>query len=143
MSNPIRILGRLASYHNRGQDLLLNPLAFFLQLIAMSRRARLGKPDNVVQGLVAISQHINSSRFVLRFLTGVANTHALLTQPMSEDKSWLVSNIRTLQRVLNVAYNMAEIPAYVAMVAPMLAAGKYNGVRSSVSCSSFVCISLP
>ena len=126
-------LGTLASFHHRGQDIYLNPLANFIQLAALLRSARLGKTDNVVQGLASISQHINSSRFVLRFLTGAANSHALLTEPIfTQSNSTLVSYIRVLQRILNVGYNLAELPAYVAMVAPMLTAGKYNGVSHSI-----------
>lgn len=124
--NAIQLLGRLAAYNQGRQDLFLNPLAFCLKLASLLRRSQYGHEDKYTQGFSAISDHINSSRFILRFLTGVTNLHGVLTQPLvTKGESTLISNIRVLQRVFNIGYNLAEIPSYIKMVAPMMVS--YDG----------------
>ena len=75
-------IGMISSYGQGRQDLLLNPLAFGLKLVALIRMRynATGQIDKTSELMLGISDHINSSRFTLRFLVGLSNLHALITE---------------------------------------------------------------
>ncbi len=122
------VLAKLATYDKGRHDLFLNPLTFLLKVAACLRARSEGNGDKVAVGLHQLSDHVNASRFPLRFLVGVTNASLLLSNQHDSTDAPIVKNIVTLQRVLNVFYNVVELKSYVKMVAPAMVA--YDGVRT-------------
>ena len=130
MSNPVDIIAKLQHFHQGRQDPFLNVASFTLKLLSLTRRSMTNSKDNISTSLSNIAEHINSSRFALRFLSGVSATHQIINSPcpfakMNFSSDNMVPTIRYLQQILQIAYNLFELPAYIHTVAPTIA--PYNG----------------
>lgn len=71
-------IAKLQYFHNGNQDVFLNALAISLQLLSafIQKTTNVNNPTAIAAA--NISTHINSSRFVLRFLTGIKSIHQLI-----------------------------------------------------------------
>jgi hypothetical protein len=115
------------------QDAFLCPLFFMTKLAGalIARSSADGAKDRRARGLLHLSDRINEARFTLRFFVGVNAAHALLSgnyksvpELYSSDKQ--IAQIRFAQYVLDIAYNLVELPAYLRTIgAPQL--HDYNG----------------
>lgn len=126
------LLAKVAVYNQGKHDQLLNPLFFTLKL-ASALVARANGKDSVSEGLNAIGDHVGSSRFTLRFLSGVSCLNEMMSGRVVSDK--FLQRCNSIKLVLGLMGNLLELPSYVHMVAPKMVA--YDGAalgRMSVLC---------
>uniref|UniRef100_A0A0A9YER7 Importin subunit alpha-6 n=1 Tax=Lygus hesperus TaxID=30085 RepID=A0A0A9YER7_LYGHE len=91
------------------------------------------KYEETLDGVNAISDHINSSRFTLRFLLGINNLAALIKERKNPSKDEF-AKLRMFQKLLTVAYSMLELPCYIKMVAPKLLPNVDTSQLARASC---------
>ena len=75
---PVDIIAKLHYINQNNQDAFFNLLAFSLQALSIIIKAGSNVNNVYSTGLSNLGQSINSSRFILRFLSGISSIHILL-----------------------------------------------------------------
>lgn len=88
---------------------------------------------DVLDGIGAISDHINSSRFTLRFLLSI-HTICDLLKDLKQPSKEKYSDLRRIQKMFTIVYSMLEFPCYVKMVAPYLLKNINTSALARTSC---------
>lgn len=77
-TNPVEIIAKLHHINQNHQDSFYNLLAFSLQTSSLIIKSSTNVNNATSIGLSNLGQSINSSRFILRFLSGISSIHILI-----------------------------------------------------------------
>ena len=162
LPNPVDIIAKLHNINTNHQDAFFNTLSFSLQACSLLIKSSTNVNNSTSIGLANLSQSINSSRFILRFLSGISSIHVLITNQgiikqffSAIKKKYLAGKtsssstdpnepadqpidfipfLRLVQASLTLLFNVTEIPAYISTVAPTLSAHYDGGFFGRLSC---------
>jgi len=74
----VDIIAKLHHINQNHQDSFFNLLALSLQASSLVLKASTNSNNSTSIGLSNLGQSINSSRFILRFLSGISSLHVLI-----------------------------------------------------------------
>jgi hypothetical protein len=131
----IDVVAKLHQINQNHQDCFYNVLASTLQVgsLALKTTTNVNNPSSI--GLASLAQSINSSRILLRGLSGISSVH-LLIQNKDTIKSLLtgkttittenntlgekvVQFLQLIQPLVTILFNITDVLAYISTITPV------------------------